>query len=300
MARAVDGDPEFGKPIEHNHDEKPRDRGLSSVLQTATCGAIKASTAEIALPESIYTAAILFPIFQTSEERSACRRFFLNFQVIGALFATTFVQMVLCYYVRTIYKAAEYEHGKCGHRKTIWWVRNLCILVYTGYCIVDIFETFEIAQFVQRLPTTRKFKTYAPEEQDEVRSDTSIWDKEEETNKLNSFARVEVTNLYKLMVYIFVLVPKFAVSVLLLLYGSGFVVTTKENSDLILNALALGFILELDEMIYEYVMTANQKEFLSDLPKLKIHVLSVFTDFGIIIKMGCLVFLTNIQMNDFC
>lgn len=60
--------------------------------------------------------------------------------------------------------------------------------------------------------------------------------------------------------YIVLILPKHVVSVGLLILGTWWLVSTESFGDLILNALALGFVIEIDELIFEAMFPAFMAE----------------------------------------
>jgi len=62
---------------------------------------------------------------------------------------------------------------------------------------------------------------------------------------------VHLSCIARTTIYILVVIPKFAIAVVLLLIGCSWLAATESFSDLILNALALEFIIGVDELVYD-------------------------------------------------
>lgn len=62
---------------------------------------------------------------------------------------------------------------------------------------------------------------------------------------------VALTCLARTAIYILVVIPKFAIAIVLLLIGCSWLAATESFSDLILNALALEFVIGVDELVYD-------------------------------------------------
>lgn len=71
---------------------------------------------------------------------------------------------------------------------------------------------------------------------------------------------IAMTTLTRVLIYVVVLVPKVTVCLLLAVLGSQWLTATLSFSDLILNALALEFIIGIDENILEFFLPARIKE----------------------------------------
>jgi len=65
---------------------------------------------------------------------------------------------------------------------------------------------------------------------------------------------IGLTCFTRMMLYLFTLIPKFCIAVLLLLIGLQWLTATENFADLILNALALEFVIGIDEQILEFFL----------------------------------------------
>merc|ERR1719375_1254568 len=66
-----------------------------------------------------------------------------------------------------------------------------------------------------------------------------------------------LTTLVRAMVYTFVILPKVGVSILLLLIGTMWLAATDSFADLVLNAIALEFVIHIDELLFEAMLPAS-------------------------------------------
>jgi hypothetical protein len=98
---------------------------------------------------------------------------------------------------------------------------------------------------------------------------------------------------------------KLGVGLALVCYGAAFVVMTDKDEELILNALALTFILKVDEMIYSFCFGWEMKHIVSQLsPHLKIitgkRTTTFYRNFGISAKVLLLSVLSLGTITTFC
>merc|ERR1712117_684165 len=69
---------------------------------------------------------------------------------MGLLFINGFLQISLVVYVWVVYKKKLDENdidnylGKCGGYQTEPLLRWICVIVYTGFCVADVLETFNM------------------------------------------------------------------------------------------------------------------------------------------------------------
>jgi hypothetical protein len=213
----------------------------------------------ITLPETLYSSLIILPLCSKIGS-SPLHRKIINLSLYFCLGANFVIQGVFLLYVYKIYEDAKQEPpegvGICGgYEHTDRDLRIFCILVYTAYCFSDVAETLKMACFVYNFPTSKAYEQLQFKETIDEFGDTKI----EYASGMPIW--------YKAYCYINILLPKFAIAAALLTYGTGFVVTTDENENLILNALALGFVLDIDNMAYEFFMTFQMVPCTNDFQK---------------------------------
>jgi len=207
------------------------------------------------IPESIYGAAMILPMIENIGN-STRQRFMITLQLFIAVATNVYVQAYMVYKVYDMYKQKEEDMGECaGYIENLFNLRLLCITIYAGYVMADLSETLKMGLFVYNFQTaqTWEYLEYVIEE-DEV---TGEGEREFATG---------MTKPYKAFCYICLIFPKFCVAMSLLTYGTGYVVNSDAGEDLVLNALALGFVLEIDEMFYNYFLTVQMQDVLADVP----------------------------------
>jgi len=97
--------------------------------------------------------------------------------------------------------------------------------------------------------------------------------------------------------------PRFVVSVLLFFYGARFLIYTANLSDLILNAMALGFVMDLDGLLFAFVpegvrrAVRNAEPLLVASQKLKIPV-NFVRPFFVLVVIACMVVSEQLLMEE--
>lgn len=243
------------------------------------------------LPESTYSAAIIIPMLKNLGKTDRQRQM-LIVQIILATVVTIYVQAILVAYVFDFYVASknEFEPAECGGYTTQPFLRQLCITIYTAAVMRDLGMSFKMAMFTWHFNESDEWKYL----QYEINPET------EETRFHKDHG---MTLWYKRWVFGGIIIPRFCIALFLLAFGAGFVVNTDSAVDLILNALALEFILVIDEMMYAYFLTFQMQGIMEDLPKIDIPVgkaLKWNKTAGMFIKAFCLFLLTWTTYTIFC
>merc|ERR1712032_1569854 len=69
---------------------------------------------------------------------------------------------------------------------------------------------------------------------------------------------------FRVVCYVFVVVPKLLIEVAVLYCGSGYVALSPDNETVILNCVALAFIAQIDEAIYVFGVSYNVRHILDN------------------------------------
>jgi len=246
----------------------------------------------ISLPETIYSSLIILPLCN-NVGKTVYHRKLIRCALFFCLMANLAIQGFFLRYVYKIYSDNKDNPlvGECGSYKTDPNLRVFCTLVFTAYCFSEIAETFDMLTWIKKFPTSTKYEPLELREITGADGETEV--------KFSS----GMTSWYKWYCYICILFPKFSIAVALLTYGTGFVVTTIYDSDLILNAIALGFVLDIDDMAYTYFMTYQMREIVQGLPPMIVKA-TKFNDFntnyGTFIKAAILFGFTMATLTAYC
>jgi len=137
-------------------------------------------------------------------------------------------------------------------------LRKLCVIAFVLWLFKDLRQTYEIAMLILKLPNqagkwmVMKMVT----ESSMVQLDKKGFLEHEDEAEIEW--QIDAMELqWKIITSVFIIIPKFMVAVALCYYGSVWLLNTTERSDLILNAVALVFVLELDEAVFAAVMSSD-------------------------------------------
>lgn len=248
----------------------------------------KGGAVEADLPHNLYTALMIIPLCQSLGENK-----YQNLLIWAQL---SFMQMIsmwvtvsILYYIKHIYEETEADVGVCGDYATETSIRVSCVGIYVIYCVSDLTETVKMFMFTLYFKSSDTFEA--------LRYRVAVIEGSEE----KEFA-TGMPMWYKMYIFCTVLVPKFSIATFLLVYGTGFVVTTDDNADVILNALALGFVIELDEMGYA-LLPSQMQECVEDLPSVPLakgRMTKLNKEFGIFVKVFFILGLVAFTYLTFC
>ena len=129
----------------------------------------------------------------------------------------------------------------------------VCVISYTTYCTGEIFETLALCHWIY---SQRTAESHMP----------ISFSSDEDDKEIVS----GLTASYKVFLYLFIIIPKFAIGVLLVFYGNTFLLTSDSNQDIILNSMALTFITQNDEVIFDSLVSENLKTVCGELPPVQI------------------------------
>jgi len=230
------------------------------------------------LPENIYTAAIILP-FTRDRNKSTFENYWRDFQVLLLVATNIVAQTFLIVYVQDTYDKTVDNTGRCGTDagpSTDKRLRPVAEAIFVGYCLIDMVETWNM--FWWWIDMSKAIPDWALTKISELLScvfcactrccgkwnlvrDTQIVNKEgEESAFANEFhTRVTECSWIRKAFVLFIILCKFSLCANLANFGTGFLLISESNSDLILNALALTFILELDEMFYIFFLTTEMR-----------------------------------------
>ena len=108
-----------------------------------------------------------------------------------------------------------------------------------------------------------------------------------------------ITSWFRNVILCGVILPKIAIALVLWYYGCAFLLQSPSSVDLILNATALVFVLEIDEVVYENVCSDYAKNQCDLWPELKITLLDVSKMDPKSLKRRCLLFFLDYAVHMF-
>jgi len=257
------------------------------------------------IPQNLYSAAMVLPL-ETFDAKKRWNQF-IHAQTIFMLFVNFFIQGTLIGYLYYITLDNEEEYGECGgYWQTEQMVYRLCVLIYIAFCLADIIETLGMAYWYWMISRATDIKDTGMLSGN-ANLQYKIVDEDGDLTKdvlLNARKVHSTTICYKFYVFFGVLFPKFCLAAGTLLIGTGFIVNTDSRDNLLLNALALGFILEIDEMIYEFIASPQWQECVQTIPKIQVlgdeTKAGFFKRFGVPLKALLFVGLTYLALDYWC
>ena len=290
--------------------EDPSANGADAGDNSIT-GFLKVSTK---LPESLYSSTLLGPMLAPD---NVCEK--INHNIV-LLFSHIF-QFTLIYFIAKIDAEEGYE---CPVEQTESILTTICVILFICSINADIEESFRMLIYVIRLRKISVDTTHVDaleETAEDVRDPPKDaqgyariikstmkrylkglagrfeqYSAKDESFEINFFQFLEKAGgrsnktLFKFNAgwsVCFVIIPKVLIALLLLYYGGLFISRSQTASEIILNAVALNFICEIDELMYNYFIPeslrlSKQKdlpEITVDMPQYKTQSLWLFYRF---------------------
>ena len=204
------------------------------------------------LPEGIYGAFILIWLNKSSN----CDRHTLWWAVKtglpAALLASHYAQLTFSYY---LYNFVHQPHNSlnsdmlsdyCHEGSTV--LKMLGVVAFLSLCFGDLQVTYEMHLWLCM------FKTAKKHEKLQVHQWVDSSNKNAKGTKIY-LPLTGITCFARFLFYTLVLVPKVVVALCVAVAGSGLVLRSESDYDLVLNAVAAGFVLELDEVVHRVFLT---------------------------------------------
>ena len=248
--------------------------------------------------DSVYGVALIgWSVADLSEYQKPCP---FNLQIIWAVFNQCFVMLLvnyiaqyfllwyLCIFVQkaggapfitfsVVEPVPLLSEQTCNVDSTL---RYICLSLFLTATLGDMSETIGIIRWMYKLKTEKLHKAI------EV-SETKSGD-------------VHLTSGFTIPHQIFnivvIIIPKFLIGLLLMIYGSAFIVLSGSNQDAFLNTLASVFIIEIDELLYNAYSSYVVKNAIKDLPPIKVKVSKYITFFSVMFSNWILMLLCALMI----
>jgi len=145
-------------------------------------------------------------------------------------------------------------------------LRILCLIANVAFIFGDILETVNMYRWLHCVPrwkpkTHKKILNFCRSRE----RDSSSFPIQRYKNSSGLEVKkpaVGFTFVYRFAIIMLVILPKFILGLWLLIYGTGFVASATTNSDLILNLVALLFIIQIDDVSYDLLTPDVYKSWL--------------------------------------
>ena len=204
-------------------------------------------------PDSLYTLALLGPtIFRWKDIKgtAAWLQVWKLFQRCYLLHIYSLTVQVFIMYELWAWaaKALDPESSPCGSDPLL---RFACLSIYTIAITADMHESWAMLNWMIGVQERGFAKQVV-----EVRED--------EDEKMHD--SYKLTLWHYIVSIVFVLVPKIVISIVLWIIGIGFIALAETNEDMIIDMLAITFVLEIDELIFASCTTVAMHAALERLP----------------------------------
>jgi len=153
----------------------------------------------------------------------------------------------------------------------IWFKKRLCHMAFSKFLFLWLVLMLWVMVMVIEFRKNAKllldvFKVPAcPNSHPELMIKAAGGDDEDDEDKLMV---VGLTPFVRIVVFIIILIPKFVIGVALMMLGMSWLSAAESFSDLILNSLALQFVINIDECIFEALLPEAYRD---DMQKVVLH-----------------------------
>lgn len=213
---------------------------------------------KLKLPECIYSSVMLLIHGARAEEYGSLGfNCFMSCMVVAPQVLLLAINVVVqVSFIRYLERTLS-DVDSCNI-KTDVVLRYLSVASFVAGMIFEFFECFEMLLWTVYVKTEDRHQAL----QVQIREDGS---------------KMQVSGLticQKMVFLVLVIGTKTAIAVYLSAVGAQFVLLSETHADLILNCLAMVFVIEIDDVIYHGFTPAFCKEIISDLPALEVHSLT--------------------------
>lgn len=231
-----------------NQSLSPRsnDEGALPLAQAANLPGL-----EVAVPESVYGAAVFIPQVVESDGfvdwiRWHGMQYFLL--AMNLLIQAYFVRRIRSLYQDQIDTIFSGDCDKLDIKLLI-----LCMIVFCMYIVNDLQESMYLFKLVWG------FRSESGE------SELILFTKDDDGIQSCSGG---LSSLACWAISILILLPKIAIALVLMMYGNYYLASSGSDGDVLLNSMALCFIVDIDELIYSCFMPCYTKRLVAAIPPL--------------------------------
>ena len=216
------------------------------------------------LPENIYSALMISWINSGTLAESTTVQFFIQeLPIFLALVLSYVAQITMAHFL--VMAASNELSDTCENGATL--LRYVAVFAFCAALINDMYDTLNTHLWLQC------FKTVAAHEQLKVQKYREInrhWkgpDDPEDPQDYETFRPVTgLTRGERICFYLFAVVGKLFVAAYVCVGGVGIVVRSESSFDIVMNSVAALFVLDFDDMAYQYFITDQMKLFGSNIP----------------------------------
>ena len=196
------------------------------------------------------------------------------------------LQIVILYHILDLVLENLADSNKlCGSDT---YLRIACLTLFTAFIYDELLETVEMMRWHIAIPTEKKHKALRIKIH---KTDTAV-----KPALSNGF-----TLAHKLSNFLFICLPKGLMGLFFLVIGGMYISVSGNNETIILNTLALYFVLEIDEFIFMGFVSPKLKASMASLPPVSIphqagclpRLTTCLTHFGSLLKLLLFIIVGN-------
>ena len=209
----------------------------------------------LTLPETIFTVAPIMTMAQETLKDFWCGAA----PYWGLMYLTVVVQFVFIWYLNDASKAGDFN---CGATDRL--LQNIALSVFTVAAFGDARESIMMMWYFWKMPRAQK-----DPKTNKTRWRANVFTANKVTGEITGFKEGHgITDWFFAVICSTVVIPKLIVFFVLWEGGIRFLVGSEQNQDLILNATALIFVLEIDDQIYTSICPDDVKQQLDMWPEI--------------------------------
>lgn len=278
------------------------------------------------LPPNIYSAIIVSSSIEFGDNKTVNR--LLDAEIFFLAMANVCVQFIAIFFTYKLYADALHENNdhSCGQFQANRNLRWMAVAIWSFSLLNDIYETYSMQLWISYAlgdSAAAWFRTFletyvdccccfqasywlVPPQMREAKIVDSNGDPVLKGNMCEIYKSLRGASMVQqLFIKVVVLGVKYFVAFVLAVVGTGWLVQSGSNEDLLLNCIALEFILQLSGNCYTFFLSSELKRFVEeDAPKFQITYESKPTEFhratGIIKKAIVLVTFSVLCNQLFC
>jgi len=222
-----------------------------------SCAVREVGILAVGLPANAYGAAIAISVVYDYVELSDLLAFNVPI-LLGSLVTEICQAMSIFGVVMCISHKESTEEHVCSTGSS--GVRFACNAIFLIACMNDLVETFNMHLWLHRIPSSKKSETLRFQR---FTSESTTFGPMAAHKAVSGISLARRAGLYFML-----LLPKVVITLMLIHYGSAYVLLSETNEDLILNCVALCFIVDIDDIIYGFTTTQEVKTCLDNMPPL--------------------------------
>lgn len=149
--------------------------------------------------------------------------------------------------------------------------RMLCITIFIVYLATDVRESLELARCVLGVPTCEACSWVMVRFSEEINFDPLEGDEKRSLDSELQFSVSAIPMGWKIFYMIVLVLFKIIIVIALIVYGTSFLFNESDRVELILNAIAFCFVIDIDEMLFSACAQQDVREKMDNLQSYTDH-----------------------------